>query len=578
MRRIQLLLLSLLVPLGACKDSPTSPGQIVTLYKEGELHALNVNAKSACDAPDYRTGRVVAVTDRAVVIADTANPRGTGTFSDPDYRRFAADFDRDIWPTITRAFGEPHDIDGNGRVVLFFTRAVNEMTPRGQSWYVGGFFFSRDLFPKKETPEFRACGGSNQGEILYLLVPDPQGVVNGNARTLQRELANSVTVIAHELQHLINASRRLFVIRAGGSSWSEETWLNEGLSHVAEELMLYGTSSLGPRQNIDGPRLAATAADGAAFNRYQRQNVNRFGMYLEDPEGNTLIGQDSLTTRGAAWSFLRYAADRRGGDENTVWKDLVTTRNTGLSNLRAVLGGEPMDWMHDWLVSLLVDDLVPGTEQRFRQASWNHRSVFASLRTQGGLQTYPYYPLRTHALTNHLPQTVEIMGGSAAFIRFAGAAGARSELRFGGSTAACTADGTVTLGVGEVHFVQTDGTATLCVQAPPTGGEYALVPFSTSTGPGLRVFTVAGSGLGTLPPEATSLQRHAGAAHLHASPAGDEVTAGRHTWEAELREREIRELGPLVRGAGPSASRSTTLQSLSSSSSLAFRVALVRIR
>ena len=31
-------------------------------------------AENACSSPDYRTGRVVAISDRAIIVADTTNP------------------------------------------------------------------------------------------------------------------------------------------------------------------------------------------------------------------------------------------------------------------------------------------------------------------------------------------------------------------------------------------------------------------------------------------------------------------------------------------------------------------------
>ena len=38
----------------------------------GDLLKLNANVGDFCDSPDLRTARVVAVTDKAIVVADTA--------------------------------------------------------------------------------------------------------------------------------------------------------------------------------------------------------------------------------------------------------------------------------------------------------------------------------------------------------------------------------------------------------------------------------------------------------------------------------------------------------------------------
>jgi len=86
--------------------------------------------------------------------------------------------------------------------------------------------------------------------MFYMLVPDSTGVVNGNSRTKAFVLQVTVGTIAHEYQHLINAARRLYILRQGGISWQEDLWLNEGLSHVAEELVYYRSSRNAARSNL----------------------------------------------------------------------------------------------------------------------------------------------------------------------------------------------------------------------------------------------------------------------------------------------------------------------------------------
>jgi hypothetical protein len=394
----------------------------------GDLLQFNANLRENCANPENRTGRVVAVSQRAIVVADTANPRGPGTFTDDEYRGFAQSFDQLIWPMAVQNFGEPQDVDNNQRVIIFFTRAVNELTPRGQTWYVGGAFFSRDLFPRTSTGGLQACAASNYAEMFYMLVPDPAGVA-GSPRTKDAELRNSVTVIAHEFQHLINASRRLYVVRAG-ANWNEEVWLNEGLSHIAEELLGYAASSLAPRQNIDGNRLAASQSEQKAFFDHQYANITRLARYLQEPDTASLIGPDNLATRGATWLFLRYAADRRvgtGGAESPFWRGLVDSNTSGLNNLRSSLGSEPMDWINDWLVSVYADDAVPGVDPRFTQPSWNLRSIYPRLQSSTGAPLYGRYPLKTRNLTG-TTESIALRAGTAAYLRFAVAPGSSAEI------------------------------------------------------------------------------------------------------------------------------------------------------
>jgi hypothetical protein len=94
-----------------------------------------------------------------IVVADASNP--ASGYTDADYASIASTFDNLVDPTDTKAFGSPTDIDGNGHVVLFFTRAVNELTPASSTSYVAGFFYARDLFPSTPSPDFQACATSN---------------------------------------------------------------------------------------------------------------------------------------------------------------------------------------------------------------------------------------------------------------------------------------------------------------------------------------------------------------------------------------------------------------------------------
>src|SRR5206468_1398286 len=103
-------------------------------------------------------GRVVAVTQRAVVVADVYNP--AGGFTDAEYADYGAVFDTISYPLDVANFGEPTDIDNNGgRIIVFFTHAVNEVR-RGTL----GFFYERDLLPK--TGVLGACTGSNVAELI----------------------------------------------------------------------------------------------------------------------------------------------------------------------------------------------------------------------------------------------------------------------------------------------------------------------------------------------------------------------------------------------------------------------------
>jgi hypothetical protein len=376
----------------------------------GDIVTLNVSM-SACDNIVNHPARIVAIGSKAIIAVDTLNP--SGGFSTADYNRFAANFDTLVYPLDVTNFGVPSDIDQNGHIVLLFTRAVNELTDPNSDAYTGGFFFARDLFPTTSTTPGFACAGSNYAEMFYLLSPDPNGTINGNVRSAGFVDSLVTPLIGHEFQHLINASRRLYVNNANDF---EVVWLNEGLSHIAEELLFYRQSGLTPRQNISVNTLRGSTLAVNAFNEDQSSNTGRYEEYLLAPSTNSPIrDNDSLATRGATWDLLRYAADRKlssGGVDSDVWLALVNSTTTGIANLRAVFGADVGGLLRDWSVSQYTDDVEVNQSAAYTQPSWNWHSIFPAL--SGGGRSYPL------AVTS-LPTagtSGSVIPGGAAFYRF----------------------------------------------------------------------------------------------------------------------------------------------------------------
>jgi hypothetical protein len=319
-----------------------------------------------------------------------------------------------VYPLDVSNFGQPADIDQNKKIILLFTEAVNELTPRNSTSYVAGFFFSRDLFPIADTPDFQGCPASNVGELFYLLAPDPNGIVNGNVRRTGFVDSVTTSVLAHEFQHLINASRRLYV--TPNVQDFEETWLNEGLSHIAEELLFLHEANLTPRQNVDVTKLQSSGAIRSAFNADQSSNVARYRSFLIAPsESSPFRADDSLETRGATWNLLRYLADRNAGgstNDAPTWLALVNTARTGVANLAFVFGSDLATKVRDWSVSHYTDDLASGVSAEFTQPSWNFHSIFPALSGSGNT-----YPLQVKAFSAGSASGT-LIGASSVYYRF----------------------------------------------------------------------------------------------------------------------------------------------------------------
>ncbi|HEV7590783.1 MAG TPA: hypothetical protein VGO40_21920, partial [Longimicrobium sp.] len=301
----------------------------------------------------------------------------------------------------------------NGHVVAFFTRAVNELSPPASSSVVLGFFASKDVFGTDD------CSNSNGqatvgAELFYMLVPDPTGAVNSNVRTVSFVRGNTTGTLGHEFQHMINGMRRAYVT---GASFFEQGYLNEGLSHVAEELMFYRTSvGLAPRGNIQlstlttGPNASRRVA---AFNTYANQNYGRFRGWLQRPDtaGAFRPNANSLAVRGAIWAFLRYAADRVNGTDQTFWFNLVNSNLEGKANIQNAIGGaDPDAWLRDFTAGMYADDNAFSVAAAYQQPSWSFRSVYGGL---GG------FPLLARPLTNGVGLTLSYnTGGGTMYGRF----------------------------------------------------------------------------------------------------------------------------------------------------------------
>ena len=389
----------------------------------GDLVTLNVNGNDACTNPDYRAAQVMAIGTHSIIVADTSNP--AGGFSTADFQRYAARFDTLVYPLDTDAFGVPSDIDNNGKIVLVFTRAVNELTPAKSSSFVGGFTFSRDLFPMVATARLPDCAASNEGEYFYLIAPDPTGVVNGNQFSTGFVDTMTTAIIAHEFQHLINASRRIYVNNANDF---EATWLDEGLAHIAEELLFYREAGIGPKNNLGAPEIRSSEQRRGAFNLDMVGNAGRYRTYLQNPSASSpYADNDSLSTRGAAWNLLRYLADQKSATGDKAFYQLVNSTTTGIANVQAVFGSDFTLSVRDWNTSHAVDDVAP-VPTELTQPSWNWHSIFPALYTNQS------YPLKVTTMADGTPYTGSVTAGGAAYYKLSVPSGGTATVTLGGQS------------------------------------------------------------------------------------------------------------------------------------------------
>lgn len=395
--------------------------------KVGDTVTVNVNGNEACTDPIYHKARVAAITTRAIILDDVNNPKPG--FTDVDFQRFATRFDTLVYPLDVTTFGAPTDIDNNGRVAIIFTLEVNRITPPNASFYIGGFTFSRDLFPLVATPRAAACPTSNEGEYFYLLTPDPLGTVNGNRRSALFVDSIATAVIAHEFEHLINVSRRLYVNQA---NVFEARWLDEGLAHVAEELLFYREAGLGPRANLGIDDITASQRRRTAYNLDMNGNAGRYRSFLLQPMKNSpYASNDSLATRGAAWDLLRYLVDRTSATDADLVFRLANSPDSGVTNMRTVFGPELAAYVRDWSVSHAVDDLA-GVQPEFLQKSWNWHSIYSVMNGT--------YPLPAQTMAGATTYSGTLVPGGSAYYKLGVPANGSATITLGGQSGSASSN------------------------------------------------------------------------------------------------------------------------------------------
>ncbi len=362
----------------------------------------NLNCDQFVDV--QATARYVGT--KAAIYMDQTVPT-VDTLLDIDYQDLGRTFDNRLYAIDAAAFGTESDVDNNDRIVILMTDAVNALTPTcpGGSRVVG-YFYGGDLILTGPSST-----NSNKAEIFFTLVPSP---ANGGCTAYGRTnaLRQLKPTLIHELQHMISWNQH--VILRGGNS--EEPWLNEALSHYAEEL---------------GGRLVPDAeCPGFTSCRSQYSSNNIFNTYdyYTDTEASFLLfpteSSGTLEERGAAWNFLRWVVDQFATDTllgSDFTPGLVQTTARGAANIAARTGASFSQLVPEWLMAAYLDDrdALPAMSPRMRFRSWGLRHVWVDLNPQ----SFPNgFPLKPDSTSGSYARTGTLRGGSGRHLRLKQAA------------------------------------------------------------------------------------------------------------------------------------------------------------
>lgn len=398
-------------PDGSAAVSAPVPGDTLEYF-----FSVGPELAATCVDPESTVrGTVRAVGAGVVLVEDLAAPAGGPT--EEEWLALARELDGTVLPAVTSYFGLPEDIDRNGRVVILFTPAVNRLGDAEAG--VGGFSLPQDLAAsgrgdgELSDPDGGICPASNEAEIVYSVSADPDGAF-GRAIPAADLLRWTPALVAHEIQHIISAGRRVPTSSAGFGA-VEEIWLDEALSSLAEEVAGLAALGLPVGDRLTFDRVSETPEELDTFNAYMLGNFRNLGLYMLGLPGaptvstGDLDGVGGLQMRGFGWFLLRRLADQAGGDERAFFRSVVgggQNYGRGIANLERVTGREWANILADVSVALALGTgtLDGGTESppqeeleapeagpRLDAATWDAADVFRSLNqdtdTRSGLPT-----------------------------------------------------------------------------------------------------------------------------------------------------------------------------------------------
>jgi hypothetical protein len=331
----------------------------------GDTLVLNA-LYSSCAGGHAVHARVVYAGVRALVLEDISAPRAGSM--DEQYRLIGEEFDQVQYPLLARDIADPLAMNGvmggDGRVTMLFTRYVNDSLPGISGYVTACNFFAKTTF-----------AASNEDEVFYARVA-AAGESPGAWRRSMR------STVMHESKHLAS-----FAVRFVDATPFEESWLEESLARVAEELYSRTFANGGSWKGNAGfqstVRCELEQCDDRPLMMWKHFSV--LHQYLRGIDTLTPIGaaaNGDFTFYASGWSLVRWAADHYAGHEGTWLKSLVRGGQlSGLSNLAQHTGRPASEMLADWALTHAVDNLPGFTPARPQLSfpSWNSRDIFTGL-------------------------------------------------------------------------------------------------------------------------------------------------------------------------------------------------------
>ena len=356
---------------------------------------VSVNGGGNCTSYAEITARLVYVGTKSLVYEDVAAPLA-GTM-DNYFVRMGQDFDATMYRSDSTYFGDPLATDPFTDQDQHLSMVFTPQIPTG----LAGFVTSCDFFQRDSTTNTT----SNFGEAFYGVVPTVPGTGYASNTADQWYRTMRKTVV-HEVKHIASMGARIL----NNSPTLEESWLEEGMARMAEEMWL--------RKNIYFAAWkgnATYAATGYCDVRptFQSCTGAPFGILnhfetlweiLKAPSSYSMFGRVTNTDfhfYAETWSFVRWALDRYGVSESAFLRGITQAQTTGLSTISALTGHAADEMYGLWSLSQVFDDVAAYAGNSDLQfPTWNTPDIYAGLAADFPNSFSPAYPFTAFTFSN----------------------------------------------------------------------------------------------------------------------------------------------------------------------------------
>lgn len=349
-----------------------------------------VGASGTCSSNFVEiTARAVYVGTKGIIYEDTKAPLAGQM--DSYFTQVGQEFDATMYPSDAIYFGDPlvtdQYTDNDQHLNMVFTPTIPAV--------LAGFVTGCDFFPRNTTDD----QVSNFGETFYARVPTVAGP-GFSTDTPDSWLRGMRPAIVHEVKHIASFGAHL----VNNASSFEESWLEEGMAFVAEEVwardriysgtwkgnMIYA-STLYCDVRPSSPN--CTGRPFVMFDHY-----SRLYSALDVPGSSSLFGRVSdndFSFYAVSWSFIRYNADRYATSEVNFLQGITHSVDlTGIANIARQSGADPDQMLGMWSLALYLDEnAAMAGNADVSLPSWQTRDIFAGMSADF-LSTFPKaYPL-----------------------------------------------------------------------------------------------------------------------------------------------------------------------------------------